>query len=614
MKNIMNYGTAPNPTKKCVNSCAPVSNSDVCIEYAAQNTTSVDRKFDTKTHLTTMCTNYNSAKPISAKNDARNSSWRTQPSLENSATTSETDSDDETKKRFSSDVKTNPLLYRNHLQDSCRTKRSTEMIILVSSSQSPMSRSNAETLPLLNQNKLESTLTARSELFKLIKLASPITFTYILESLPAIISLLLVSHMPSTRTQEYLDGVALSTMFMNLTAISFGFGLATAMDTLCSQAFGANQNKKMGIYLQTGILLLGCILIPIVLINYYTAKCLIWLGQPPNIAQLAGQFSRLSIPGIPCLYLYELIKKLLQAQNIVTPMVSIAILSNVVHIILGLCLTQCTSLGFAGAAIARSFANGCLLIALGPYFSQFPQSIRKWWPGWNLRLAVREMKPFLKLGIPGMMMILMEWWSFEIMAIIVGVLPNSVVAIGVHSILVNISTLTFNVYLGISVACNVRVGNCMGANLPRHAKMVANLSLALSLGISMLMAVFILMLRTFLSRAFITEPATVDLLYHALLLLLPYQLCDAVNVVLQGIFRGIGQQTLGACINFVVYFILGLPLGTYLAFTFGYGVSGLWIGSNIGMFCGILLALIQIRRTDWRLLSDAARARTLTAD
>nr|CCA22348.1 Multidrug/Oligosaccharidyllipid/Polysaccharide (MOP) Flippase Superfamily putative [Albugo laibachii Nc14] len=596
MDTNMKYGSAPHATKQRANSRAASSNSDASTASTKQKSGSINSRFDTLPHHATFYSKSASSKAKSIKNAPQ--------SLENSATTSETDSDEETKGNSTADIHPPTTLHRTHLHDSFRSKYSVETIIKV------QSFSNAETLPLLREKPALSTVSTRFELYKLIQLASPITFTYILESLPAIISLLLVSHMPCTPTQEYLDGVALSTMFINLTAITFGFGLATAMDTLCSQAFGANQCLKMGVYLQTGMLLLGCMLLPIVLVNYYTAECLMWLGQPPNIALLAGQFSRLSLPGIPCLYLYELVKKLLQAQNIVKPMVSIAILSNVVHITLGVYLTQCTALGFAGAAIARTVASAFLLFALGPYFWSCPQLIKTWWPGWDLRLAVREIGPFLKLGIPGMMMILMEWWSFEIMAIIVGVLPNSVAAISVHSIMVNISTLTFNIYLGISVACNVRVGNCMGANMPRHAKMVANLSLALSLAVSIVMAGLIFVFRTFLSQAFITEPATVDLLYHALLLLLPYQLSDAVNAVLQGVFRGIGQQTLGACINFVVYFILGLPLGTYLAFTFGYGVSGLWIGSNIGMFCGILLALIQIHRTNWKLLSDAAGARS----
>ncbi|CAI5729405.1 unnamed protein product [Peronospora farinosa] len=63
---------------------------------------------------------------------------------------------------------------------------------------------------------------------------------------------------------------------MNLTAIEVEFGLATAMDTLCSQAYG-----------------LATILMFI--INWYTEAFLVMIGQPAQVAKFAGHFSRVRI-------------------------------------------------------------------------------------------------------------------------------------------------------------------------------------------------------------------------------------------------------------------------------------------------------------------------------
>ena len=88
-------------------------------------------------------------------------------------------------------------------------------------------------------------------------LALPVIGTYILEMLPGLVSIVLVGQIQDAQTEEFMDATALAVMFMNLTGTSIGFGMASAMDTLCSQAFGAKVTHKMGTYLQTGALILA---------------------------------------------------------------------------------------------------------------------------------------------------------------------------------------------------------------------------------------------------------------------------------------------------------------------------------------------------------------------
>ncbi|TMW59206.1 hypothetical protein Poli38472_007351 [Pythium oligandrum] len=460
------------------------------------------------------------------------------------------------------------------------------------------------------KNAIESRPDLAVEFKSLCELSYPVIFTYVLEFLPGIVSMTLVGHMDSPKTKEYVDGVSLSTMFMNLTGVAFGFGLATAMDTLCSQAYGAGKPMKMGIYFQCGILVLGFTVIPVFLLNWFTDRFLLWMGQPAEVAMLAGRFSRLILPGIPFLYVYELFKKLLQAQNVVKPMVYIAILSNVVNIVLGVYLTWYTSLGYDGAAIARTISNVVLPTALIPYFMMHPEVVRQWWPGWKLSQAIQHLKAFLTLGIPGMFMMLLEWWSFEIMAAFVGWLPDSVVALSVHSVLTNISTLTFNFFLGIAVATNIRVGNYVGSNQPDHAKLASALGMGLSLLVSTALAVVVVFTRYLLPVVFINDPTSVSLAGHALLFLMPYQMFDAINSVMQGVFRGTGRQSLAAYINLFGYFAIGLPFGVYLAFNLEFGVEGLWLGLTGGIAAGALISFIKIWRTNWDEMTDAARVRT----
>ena len=77
-----------------------------------------------------------------------------------------------------------------------------------------------------------------------------------LEILPGEIALMFIGHIPIVSTEHgmnFLAAVGLSNMFMNITGISIGLGILSAMDTLCSQAFGINEKKQLGIILQRGI-------------------------------------------------------------------------------------------------------------------------------------------------------------------------------------------------------------------------------------------------------------------------------------------------------------------------------------------------------------------------
>lgn len=55
-----------------------------------------------------------------------------------------------------------------------------------------------------------------------------------------------------------------------------------------------------------------------------------------------------------------------------------------------------------------------------------------------------------------------------------------------------------------------------------------------------------------------------------------------MQVVLSGMLRGSGRQYIGAMINFVAYYIIGIPIGVLLGFKADLKVIGLWSGMVIG--------------------------------
>jgi MATE family multidrug resistance protein len=91
--------------------------------------------------------------------------------------------------------------------------------------------------------------------------------------------------------------------------------------------------------------------------------------------------------------------------------------------------------------------------------------------------------------------------------------------------------------------------------------------------------------------------------------MVPYEIIDAVNCVIQGIYRGTGRQHVAAITNAVAYYGVGVPFAGLLAFKFGLGVEGLWIGFGSGIFTAFIVSVVYLYYSSWDQMAKEAQAR-----
>jgi len=83
-----------------------------------------------------------------------------------------------------------------------------------------------------------------------------------------------------------------------------------------------------------------------------------------------------------------------------------------------------------------------------------------------------------------------------------------------------------------------------------------------------------------------------------------FQIFDGLQAVTTGSLRGLGDTQTPAICNFVAHWLIGLPVGVYLAFEMQMEVRGIWIGLSTGLIVtGAVLLVV------WSLKSRSANKR-----
>jgi len=432
--------------------------------------------------------------------------------------------------------------------------------------------------PLLSEHNPDTLIRRKEEVWSFLNIAFPTILSCIMELLP---NTLAVAFVGQFCTKEELDGASLGTMFSNVVGLSLGLGFTSALAMMGSHAHGAGNTKLIGVYLQRMFMLLCCMFVPICFLNWYTSDILIALGQPKDVSLLAGRFTKYMLPSIFLIWMYDIMRKALQIQGRVKPMVFIALFSNSLSILLCYTMLKYSSMGYVSAALARSLAAASLPVLMLIYL-RVTKVYREFWGGFSMKEAFSGWYEMCKVGLPGMFAVCLEWWAFEIMALICGLTDDPNTAIGANAILLQTTSLLYMIYLGISIATNVRVGVSFGANDPARAKLAAKIGMGCALVSSSVLGLLLFVGR-YQVAAFYTKDETLrQAIVDSLWLVAMYQLPDSLKEACSGIFKASGMQVTAASIIFAAYYLIGLPLGCLFAFgvdLFDDQVTGLWMVS-----------------------------------
>ncbi|KAK2111014.1 hypothetical protein P7K49_010760 [Saguinus oedipus] len=133
---------------------------------------------------------------------------------------------------------------------------------------------------------------------------------------------------------------------------------------------------------------------------------------------------------------------------------------------------------------------------------------------------------------------------------------------------------TNTVPAGFSVAASVRVGTALGAGNMEQARKSSTVSLLITVLFAVGFSVLLLSCKDHVGYIFTTDRDIINLVARVVPIYAVSHLFEALACTSGGVLRGSGNQKVGAIVNAIGYYVVGLPVGIALMFATKLGVMG----------------------------------------
>uniref|UniRef100_A0A0E0M3K5 Protein DETOXIFICATION n=1 Tax=Oryza punctata TaxID=4537 RepID=A0A0E0M3K5_ORYPU len=456
------------------------------------------------------------------------------------------------------------------------------------------------------------------EVASILCLTGPMVGAGILLYLRSLVSMVFLGRLG----QLPLAGGSLALGFANITGYSVLSGLAGGMDPVCGQAFGAGRTDLLRAALRRTVVLLLAASVPISALWVAMHRVLVATGQDPDIAATAYAYILCSLPDLAVQCFLHPIRIYLRAQSVTLPLTYAAAAALLLHVPINIVLVDKLSLGIRGVALGAVCTNLNCLLFLAAYVclsgmygrdgdGRRAKACAAPAAGEEEDAGVKEWWSLVRLSVHSCMSVCLEWWWYEIMVLLCGVLADPKAAVAAMGVLIQTTSLIYIFPHSLGCAVSTRVGHELGAGRPERARLVARVGVGLGAALGIVAFAFAVSVRAAWARMFTTEDAILKLAAAALPLLGAAELGNCPQTAGCGVLRGSARPEKAARINVSAFYGVGMPVALALAFwPVGLDFRGMWGGMLAAQLVCAWLMLRAVLGTDWA--EQTERARELT--
>lgn len=387
---------------------------------------------------------------------------------------------------------------------------------------------------------------------------------------------------------EALAAIVLgSTTFFTLMLVCLG--VLIAVQPTVSQAVGAGDTEAAARGARQGLWLALILGVPFTIALGFAEPALLATGQAPETAALAADYLGAIRWGFVPNLCFVALRGLCEGDARPRPVLAVTLLGVVANVVFNYGLMYgawgLPALGVVGTGWSSALTMTVMFLALAVVVRTGELARFRVFVGLR-RPDPEALGALFRLGWPIGVGFGLEAGIFAATTLLVGRLPNHVVALAAHQIAINAASVTFMVPLGIGMAGAIRVGQAAGrgdADGARRAGwMATGLGAAFMVGSALLFwlapeAV------VWVYAGADPQPEVAALAASLLGVAAVFQLFDGVQASVAGALRGLKDTRVPMLIAAFSYWGVGLTVGGTLGLGMGLGAPGLWWGLTLGL-------------------------------
>ncbi|MEE9408572.1 MAG: MATE family efflux transporter [Polaribacter sp.] len=411
-----------------------------------------------------------------------------------------------------------------------------------------------------------------------------------------------------------LAAVSLGNSFMFI-AMSIGIGFSTAITPLIAEADSSNNLQQARSTYKNGLFLCTALGILLFLLVFFSKPLMHLMQQPDEVVALAIPYLDLVAFSLIPLVIFQAIKQFSDGMSMTKYPMYATLIANIVNVFLNYILIfgklGFPEMGIVGAAYGTLISRVIMVIYLWlllRYKKRSAQIVK------NIKFFVLDtlmIKKIVNLGSLSAMQMFFEVAIFTAAIWLSGLLGKNPQA--ANQIALNLSSMTFMVAMGLSVASMIRVGNQKGLQnykeLRRIAFSIFLLGIILAVFFALLFFIFHKSLPNIYmdlgdAENYVDNMEVISIASNLLLAAAFFQISDSIQVVVLGALRGLQDVKIPTILTFISYWVVGFPVSYFLGKEEMYGSFGIWLGLLAGLTTASILLFIRFNSLTLKLIKD----------